>query len=340
MKTVVLDLDTLEQDIKPQAMMDEYRRILAEDLRELVSSPQNLTAVDCPGCRGSESRVAFVKSGFTYLECDACKSVYVSPRPSAAALAEFYRGSESSRFWRERILRQTREARREKLIRPRARWLLDAVDEYRPQAKLGLVVGFHNDLLVEELTAGEKHLFKLVVTNEIADIEFADVGAPGLEVRPTPLDDVKALGPADLFLAFDILDRCADVEAVFAAAKEALAPGGLLLATTTLSTGFDIQVLWDKADGVYPPERLNLLSVEGLTDVYERHGFEALEFSTPGMFDVEIVKRAIDAAPEQDWPGFVRYLVQNRGRQALDDLQEYLQQYRLSSFGRIVLRRA
>jgi hypothetical protein len=240
---------------------------------------------------------------------------------------------------RERILQETREARREKLFWARAQWLLDAVDEYRPEARLGIVAGYHNDLLIEELMRQETHLFKIVVTNPIADIEFAGINLPGVTIRPTPLNKLASLGPADVFLGFDILDRCADVEALFAAARGALARGGLFLASTTLISGFDLQVLWDRSKSIYPPDRLNLLSVEGLTALFERHGFEALEFSTPGMFDVEIVQRAIHDNPEENWPRFIRYLVESRDRNALDAFQEYLQTYRLSSFARIVLRK-
>jgi len=119
-----------------------------------------------------------------------------------------------------------------------------------------------------------------------------------------------------------------------------LTPGGLLLGSTTLISGFDLQVLWDRSDSIYPPERLNLLSTEGLTALSERHGFEALEFSTPGTFDVEIVQRAIRANPEFPWPRFIRYLIENRDENALVELQEYLQKNRLSSFARIVFRKA
>ena len=128
---------------------------------------------------------------------------------------------------------------------------------------------------------------------------------------PTPLGSLSSLGPADIFLAFDILDRCADTDAVFGAAHETLAPGGLLLTRTTLISGFDLQVLWDRSESVYPPDRLNLLSAEGLTSLFERYRFEALEFSTPGTFDVEIVQRAIRANPEVAWPRFIRYLIEN-----------------------------
>jgi hypothetical protein len=243
------------------------------------------------------------------------------------------------RFWRREILPVTREARRTKLFRPRAQWLLDVVDEYRPQARLALAVGYHNDLLIEELLALEGQLFQVWVTNPAADIEFAGQQGPGVHICPTPLAETAGLGPADLFMAFDILDRCADLDALFAAARAALAPGGLLLGTTTLGSGFDVQVLWEHAPGVYPPERLNLLTVEGLSALFLRHGFEPLEFSTPGMFDVEEVQRVVREHPEATWPRFVHYLVENRGEEVLGALQEFLQRFRLSSFARLVLRR-
>ena len=118
-----------------------------------------------------------------------------------------------------------------------------------------------------------------------------------------------------------------------------MTPDGLVLGTATLISGFDLQVLWDRSETIYPPERLNLLSVEGLTMLFERHGFEMLEFSTPGAFDVEIVQRAIQAEPARSWPRFIRYLLEQRDEEARGALQRYLQEFRLSSFGRFVLRR-
>ena len=340
MKTVVLDLDVFEEEVKPHAMLDAYRDLLAQDVRDRLAVASGLTPCVCPGCRSDEGRAAFEKFGLTYLQCDRCRSVYVSPRPSEEALADFYRDFRSSRFWRERILPETRETRRVKLFRPRAQWLLDVLDEHLPEARQGVAVGYHNDLLIEELLRQEKQLFPIVVTNPIADIEFAGRSFPGVTTRPIPLGELDLPAPADVFLAFDILDRSADLDALFASARGALAAGGLVLATTTLITGFDLQVLWDRSESIYPPERLNLLSAEGLEALAGRHGFDILEFSTPGMFDVEIVQRAIREDPEGDWPRFIRYLVENRDEGALNALQEYLQRFRLSSFARAVLRKS
>jgi hypothetical protein len=57
------------------------------------------------------------------------------------------------------------------------------------------------------------------------------------------------------------------------------------------------------------------------------------------MFDVEIVCQAIAERPEGDWPRFIRYLADRGDNEALEALQEYLQRFRLSSFGRIALRK-
>lgn len=339
MKTIVLEQEVVELEIKPHALLDEYRRLLAREVQARLVAPNRLTSTACPGCRSGLGAEAFAKTGLTYLRCDQCTTVYVSPRPTDAALAEFYRESEASRFWRDRILRETREARREKVFRPRVEWLLSVVDEYRPDVRRAIAVGYHNDLLVEELVRQESEGFQVVVTNPLGDVEFAGIRHPRVMVRASPVAAFASFGPADLVLLFDIVDRSADVEALFAAARDALAPGGLLLVSAMLISGFDLQVLWNRSESIYPPERLNLFSVEGLTTLFERYGFEALEFSTPGTFDVEVVQRAIQADPAWEWPRFIRYLIEHRDEAARNAFQHYLQEFRLSSFARLALRR-
>ena len=340
MKTVVFDRDVLEVEIKPDEMLSRYRQLLAQEVKELLVVPDQLVHCPCPGCQSNYHRPAFDKFGLTYVLCDECGSVYVSPRPSEEALISFYRDSEASRYLRDHILEKTQETRRRELFRPRARWLMNVVDEYRPDARLAIVVGYHNHMLVEELSRLEENLFQVIVTNPLADIDFVDTKFSNVKIQPMLLKELASVGQADIFLAFDILDRCVDLDELFSAARKILIPGGLLLASTISISGFDLQVLWDRSTSIHPPERLNLLSTEGLMTLYKRYGFEALEFSTPGSFDVEIVQRAVGADPDGDWPRFTRYLVESRDENALRAFQEYLQTYRLSSFVRIALRKS
>ena len=337
MRTVVTERDIVEIEVKPRDMIVEYRRLLDQDVQARLL--EGLVDCQCPGCLADSASVAFTRSGLQYKHCDVCSSLYVAPRPPEEALEAFHRNAPAALFWQEKILPATQDARREKLYRPMVQWLLDVVDEYRPRAKTCLAVGYHNRLLIEELQALAGEELAITVANPSADIEFAGADLPEVTVRAAGIAQLTGLEPADLILAFDILDRSPDPEQLFEEAAAALAPGGLLLATTTLGSGFDVQMLWEAAENIYPPERLNLFSVEGLTQLCQRHGFEIMEFSTPGFFDVETVRHAVDARPDGPWPRFVRYLAEMRDGEALQALQEYLQRFRLSSFGRIALQK-
>jgi hypothetical protein len=145
-------------------------------------------------------------------------------------------------------------------------------------------------------------------------------------------------GPVDAITAFETIDRAADPRALIRAAHAALKPGGLLFATAPSISGFELRVLWDRARSIAPPDKINLLSIRGFTALFA-DGWELVELSTPGMFDVESVRRAVQADPNADWPRFVRTLVLETDEQQRLEFQEYLQRARLASFARVLARK-
>jgi hypothetical protein len=100
-----------------------------------------------------------------------------------------------------------------------------------------------------------------------------------------------------------------------------------------------LQVLWDKAPYIFVPEHLNLLSIEGIGRLLERGGLDAIELSTPGQLDVELVMHAAHNDPAIELPRFIRYLIGSRDRLAHSDFQEFLQKHRLSSHVRVAAAR-
>jgi hypothetical protein len=338
MKTIVLNREFLEVDSRPGPELETYRRLLAQQVEPYLVRPGGLRACACPGCGAGSGAPAFSVFSLQYVECDQCGTLYVTPRPDDAAVAGFFRTSGAAAYWRDHVRAGTREIRREKVFRPRARWVLDVLDQYCPAASSVVLAGYHGDLLVEELRRLDPAHVPLRVTNPLADLECAQVAGPRVVVEAVPLEALRDGPPADVFLVFDLLDRCADVNLLFMAMRERLRSGGLVLATATLASGFDVQALWDRAPVLLPPERLNLFSTAGLTRLIERHGFEIVEFSTPGVLDAEIVQRAMRTAPEAGWPRPLRQLIAGADAEALTAFQEHLQRFRLSSFGRVVLR--
>ena len=57
------------------------------------------------------------------------------------------------------------------------------------------------------------------------------------------------------------------------------------------------------------------------------------------MFDIEIVRNAIELEPTVLWPRVVRSLVENIDKQAHTSLTELLQSQRLTSFARLIVRK-
>ena len=69
--------------------------------------------------------------------------------------------------------------------------------------------------------------------------------------------------------------------------------GGWVFFTTLGVDGFDIQLLWENSNSIYPPHHLNLLSVKGFKILCERAGLTNIKIITPGVLDTDIVKNRI-----------------------------------------------
>ncbi len=318
MKTVVSLQDLVDFEIRPGRLVEEFRALTERSVEALLTG--RLVEVACPGCGGPASSAVFDKFGLTYRQCEACASLFVSPRPGAEALAEYARSSPAATFWRDRILGETRETRLDKLIRPRAEWVLESLAEHRPGASSGLDLSPQAQALIKELRAQSPGL--------------RDLAAADAYLLPLP-----SAAAVDFVTAFDVLDRAPDARALVASVHATLAPGGLFFVTAPSVSGFDLQVLWERSPTMMPPDKLNLLSIEGFSRLFGAPGWDVIELSTPGMFDVENVRQAMLADPGGDWPRGVREIVQQRDENARLEFQEYLQRHRLASFARLVVRR-
>lgn len=143
----------------------------------------------------------------------------------------------------------------------------------------------------------------------------------------------------DLISAFEVIDYTINIDGLFGAIKNMLVHNGLCFLTTISISGFDLQVLWENSNSIFPFDRINVFSMKGLNMVFKRHGFELLEYSTPGLLDLDIVKNAMEKDKRLKIPRFVRTLIDQGDEQIYKDFQEFLQINRLSSFVRILLRK-
>ena len=325
-----------EQDIRPNELFERYLALARRDADALLARRGEFEAVACPGCGERRPQPGLLKDGWSYSLCGGCGSLYLDPRPSAALLGEFYGTAESVRFWSSDFYRQTEEARRERLFKPRAQHVAQLAWSLKLGADAALCdVGSGYGIFLEEVRASARfhRVFGVEPAAELAEV----CRKKGFQVFQRP---VEALRPgdaaADLVCAFEVLEHVHDPATFLVACRRLLMPKGRVLATTLVCTGFDIALLWERSRSVHPPHHINLMSIRGIEKLFHRAGFE---LETPGKLDVDIVRNALAADPALPLPRFARTLAESDDKTRAE-LQEFLAGHRLSSHVRVLARAA
>lgn len=280
-----------ENDIRPEALLNRYLELSASDAErcfaDVVRQP-----IPCVGCGGSQANHEFEKNGFAYSSCTACGSLFQSPRPTLAAFEAFYRDSVSSRYWAEVFFPAVAEARRERIFKPRAERLSSLCAQKNVQVDKVIDVGAGYGILLDEWRALHPNASLLAI--EPSSVLANECRAKGLDVIEDIAENVTGYQSyADLVVCFEVLEHVYDPLAFVRTLVNLARPGGYVFISTLGVDGFDIQLLWEKSNSIFPPHHINFLSVAGFKLLFERAGLEEIDVTTPGVLDVNIVQNAV-----------------------------------------------
>jgi SAM-dependent methyltransferase len=285
-----------ESDIRPEAMLDRYLALSEADADRCFSESLRCD-VPCVGCGGTSQSPEFTKNGFGYVSCKDCGSLFQSPRPGLKAFEGFYRDSESSRYWAEEFFPAVAEARRKRIFSPRAERLAAMCDARELHIERLIDVGAGFGILLEEWRRIKPDTELLAI--EPSATLAMECRAKGLEVLEEMAEHVIGYRDhADLVVCFEVLEHAYDPLQFIRTLSGFARPGGYVFISTLGVDGFDIQVLWENSKSIFPPHHINFLSVEGFQRLFERAGLEAVEVTTPGVLDVDIVRNAIRRSPQ------------------------------------------
>ena len=331
MERAVIHSDLKKHTIQPGHLLKNYQSLLEEDIRNLL--PENILKPSfCPVSNEKDVRDTFIRLGMKYRVSPSRGNIYLSPRPSADSLKQFYLQSKARRFWLTELWSKTKTIRAEKIIFPQLEWVQGFMAQYGPASKVNIGEFLPNHwgyaAEVERFIPGGKYH----LVDPLFNPDFKE-GLEGLNVVEQVLE-----ASLDSALLFEALDRTVNPRELLENVKNALKPGGLCFITCLLASGFEVQVLGSASEIFVPPERMNLLSFEGMNQLIEgTGGFEVMEFSTPGVLDIPNVTAKLD---EMDLPVFFDYLFRIRKDPILvESFQEFLQFNRLGTFGRLVLKK-
>lgn len=320
MRSIQTSVEVALSAVKPLEGLLSYRAYcLAQTRQALREAPRRRDRSPVGGA--ALERFGEV-DGLAYGRCPESGGVFLmevaNPTRWAELLAEVSRYRHSPDAFHARLA----QSRADHVYAPKVEWIRETLRLH----------GFERPRVLEVTTAPSDLTALLKASGVCADVTTVDEMAlrAGRE----------AAGPrqAQAAVLLESLDRVDDPAALVRAVGRCVEPGGLVFITALVSSGFDLSVLGARNLYLYPPDRVNCFSLQGLQRLCLQEGFSLVEVSTPGMLDVEIVRRHLEHDPSLPLSAFERRLL-DADQDTHDAFQAFLQQQALSSFARMVARR-
>ena len=310
-----------EADIRPKELLEKYHELCLKDAQAI--NHLEFVEIHCPGCSSESSRLKFKKNGFAYVQCTDCGSLYCSPRPTIEALNRFYENSQSAQYWANVFFPAVAEARKEKLFRKKALEISKNLSINGNKDELSICdVGAGYGIFLEELQKvfPDSTLYAIEPCIELAEI----CRKKGISTLVSVAEDANEWKDRfDLVISSEVIEHVFSPEEFVKSLYNLSRPGGTVIMTGLGYEGFDILVLQEKSNSIFPPLHINFLSLDGFEVIFKRAGFNKIEVWTPGVLDVDIVLNS-GSAPE-----FLQ--VMTKRQNALSDFQSFLSNHNMSS---------
>jgi 2-polyprenyl-3-methyl-5-hydroxy-6-metoxy-1,4-benzoquinol methylase len=327
-----------EDEIRPDALMVDQKALYLQDVEDLLKDAARFVAVPCPACGSREARREFEKYRLSYLRCAACRTVYVSPRPTPPLLERYYQTSRNYEYWSKHVFPASEDARRRKIFVPRASRTVELLQAHGVAGGTLLEVGAGFGLYCEEMR--KLGFFERIIAVEPTPPLAESCRRRGLEVVDKRVEELAGLAASvDVVANFEVIEHLFEPKAFLADMRRLLRPGGLLVLTCPNAEGFDVTTLRELSD-VVDTEHLNYFTPQSLSARLGREGFEVLETATPGELDAELVRKKV-LAGEFDLAGqpFLRKVLIDEWDRHGRGFQDYLVRAGLSSHLWVVARR-
>ena len=330
--SIPLSLAEIRSDDYQALQVAAYQR----DVERLHARLGDFVRARCPACDADEPIPRFDKYRCSFVECKACATLYMSPRPSPDVMSDYYGNSENYAVWNKYIFPKSEASRREKICRPN---LDRIVAECRQRGLtrrrlLEIGPGFGTFAAL----AKESGFFESVTVIERTPEMVAACRSKGLEVIDSSLEDIGAMheGTADVAVCFEVIEHVFEPIDFARRIARLLGPGGLFVFTCPNGKGFDTMML-ESASPSVDTEHVNLFNTRSIAVLLGRAGFSVSDVETPGRLDVELVRRAVLAGQsELDQQPFWRRLLVEDFDALAADFQRFLVQHRWSGNMRVV----
>ncbi len=238
------------------------------------------------------------------VKCNTCASMYVNPTPSLEALNYYYNECKCNQHLGQIL--KSRVGKRGVILSERTEFVVIKIKkllEFKNQIRI-LEVGCHSGAFLAELSEVLSDLGLLNAVEMIGiDIEKSAISSPVSDdlnlIHSSVEDFVKSRHENfDLIMHFELIEHLHDPFRFCQDLKELLSDRGLMYFHTPNALGLDNKALGYNdfrpiAHAIFPPMHLNAFTTQNVGQFLLRVGLKVKEVSTPGNFDVDIVRQFV-----------------------------------------------
>ncbi len=322
-----------ENDIRDLRVLRTYLDLVSIESKNILANKESFETIDQKTWGLGNSVIEFNKSGYNYERCIDSGSIYVNPRPKLEILNDFYASADSGQYWVREFFMPKVELRRKKIFKPRAEFVKNKFSKSISKMRVG-DIGAGVGIFIEELK-------KLSLSGlDIEAIEPSNYMAKicrekNIFVRQSMLENlVDKIVPYDLLTSFELFEHLQNPLKFLKDCSNLLNPGGYLYMTTLNSHGFDIQVLWEKSNSIFPPHHLNFFNPISMKNILKIIGFKNIEIDTPGELDVDIIRNA-HKNEQNEIPRFLKTMFDFYGEDEINNFQKFIKDNCFSSHMRV-----
>ena len=326
-----------EEQIRPAHMLAECTRLGQQDREYILRRSSEFVSVPCPACDRNTCSPEFQKDGFSFVRCPACRTLFISPRPTLQMVMDYDAQSKASAYWSEHVLPASESYRLENIFRPRAKLVAELCREHGSDDSLLLDVGAGPGTfcLAMKETGFFKHVTAIEPSARLAD----SCRRNGVHVIQEPIENAEVRS-ASVIASFELIEHLFSPREFLVTCRAALSENGLLILTTPNVFGFDLLILGERSGNVCGPQHLNYFHPASLRTLLEGCGFAVVKTLTPGRLDAEIVRSQIlRGSFNVDSQPFLKEILIERWDELAAKLQTFLAENGLSSHLWVVAKR-
>jgi SAM-dependent methyltransferase len=245
------------EQIRQDSHVLEYLQLHVSDVEQLHMHKEEFIEVSCPACEQQDYIWKFEKSGFNFVECSICDTLFINPRPTASLLTKFYTSAKSFELYNSKVFPATEAARRSSIFAPRAAKVVELCDRYCVPDDVLIDVGAGFGTFCEEIQKLGR--FKEVIAIEPSPGLAETCRQKGLKVVERPIEEVE-LQEASAVVCFELIEHLYWPKDFLLACAHVISDDGLLILTTPNIKGLDLLVLGPLSENIDGPEHLNVVS--------------------------------------------------------------------------------